>query len=394
MGKLATLLLLYFSQGLPFGFQATALPLMLRERGLSLQSIGFASVLAAPWMAKPLWAPWVDRYGSQRFGRRKSWIVPMQLALAVCAVVAGRTERVELLLGLVFAMNLCAATQDIAVDALAISWIRPSELGVTNAVQTVGYKLGMLTGGGLLMWASGHLGYRGAFDAMAMLQVREPVSSAEREPGAAALQSLRSIALQLGQVLREPHALPLIAVIVSYKAGEALADGMWKPLLFDRGFSAPDIGLWNGTYGMVASFLGSMAAGLWVRSRSLSSTLAWIAVLRAAGIAGEWWISVAAATPPRVVSVICVEHALGGAITTVLFALMMRHTQREIGATHFSVLASLEVWGKMPSGLLSGVLAQRAGYPTLFATATALSVLFAFLAFAVRTPLSAAADRA
>jgi uncharacterized MnhB-related membrane protein len=226
-----------------------------------------------------------------------------------------------------------------------------------------------------------------------MLQVREPVLATERAPSVAALHSLRSILVQLGQVLREPHTLPLVAVILSYKAGEALADGMWKPLLFDRGFSAPDIGLWNGTYGMVASFLGSMVAGLWVRSRSLTTALAWIAVLRAAGIAGEWWISVTAATAPRVVSVICVEHALGGAITTVLFALMMRHTQREIGATHFSLLASLEVWGKMPSGLLSGVLAERAGYPTLFATATALSVLFACLAFAVRAPLSAAVHR-
>jgi PAT family beta-lactamase induction signal transducer AmpG len=69
--KLATLLTLYFAQGLPFGFQATALPLMLRERGVSLQAIGFASVLATPWLAKALWAPWVDRYGSRRCSPRR-----------------------------------------------------------------------------------------------------------------------------------------------------------------------------------------------------------------------------------------------------------------------------------------------------------------------------------
>ena len=42
----------------------------------------------------------------------------------------------------------------------------------------------------------------------------------------------------------------------------------------------------------------------------------------------------------------CVEHLLGGALTTVLFALMMRHTDREIGATHYTLLAELynELW--------------------------------------------------
>ena len=97
MKKLATLLVLYFAQGLPFGFQATALPVLLRARGVSLQAIGFAGLLAAPWLTKALWAPWVDRYAFPGFGRRKSWIVPMQAALCMCACVAARVERPELL---------------------------------------------------------------------------------------------------------------------------------------------------------------------------------------------------------------------------------------------------------------------------------------------------------
>ena len=75
--KLAFLLALYFVQGLPFGFQAKALPIYLREQGVGLTEIGLLGALALPWMLKALWAPLVDRYGSTRFGRRKSWIVPM-----------------------------------------------------------------------------------------------------------------------------------------------------------------------------------------------------------------------------------------------------------------------------------------------------------------------------
>src|SRR5687767_7208858 len=72
---------LYVVQGMPYGFQVGALSMYLREQGTSLQAIGFIGLLALPWSWKALWAPLVDRFGSERFGRRKSWIVPCQLLL-------------------------------------------------------------------------------------------------------------------------------------------------------------------------------------------------------------------------------------------------------------------------------------------------------------------------
>ncbi|MEY4580640.1 MAG: hypothetical protein RL701_5343, partial [Pseudomonadota bacterium] len=252
MRKLVTLLLLYFAQGLPFGFQSITLPLLLRSRGTSLQALGLVGgALAAPWLAKALWAPWVDRYGSERFGRRKSWIVPMQAALCVCAVLAAQTERPALLFALVFAMNLFAATQDIAVDGLVVSWLEARELGMGNALQVVGYKLGMLTGGGLLVRASVNLGMSGMFYAMAALMfivmlvaifMREPPPAQPAE--AAEVWRLLDVWRALRQALQHAATLPLIAVVLTYKMGETLADAMWKPMLFDRGFALADVGEW------------------------------------------------------------------------------------------------------------------------------------------------------
>lgn len=399
MGRLTTLLLFYFTQGLPFGFQVTALPLMLREQGVSLQSISFAGVLATPWMAKALWAPWVDRFGNAAFGRRKSWIVPMQLGLVICAVIASRAQEIGLLLVLVFFMNLFAATQDIAVDALAVSWIRPGELGIANAFQVVGYKLGMLTGGGLLLWASSRIGYSGMFLVMAALTaivmvvaitVREDTESPTAGKHVSERFTLREIWMLLKEALQSRATLPLIAVVVSYKAGETLADGMWKPMLFDRGFASGDIGMWNGTYGMIASFIGSLLGGLWIRARPIPAALFGTATLRAVGVGAEWWVSLVHVGAASIIVVTCIEHLLSGAITTVLFALMMRHTRREIGGTHYTLLASLEVLGKSAVGLFAGAIAQRLGYATLFAIATVLSLAFAALAYALRAPLTAA----
>ena len=81
--KLALLSLLYFVQGLPFGFQATALPVLLRQQGVSLPAIGLLSLLSLPWSLKVFAAPLVDRFGIATFGRRKTWIVPLQVGLAV-----------------------------------------------------------------------------------------------------------------------------------------------------------------------------------------------------------------------------------------------------------------------------------------------------------------------
>jgi hypothetical protein len=206
----------------------------------------------------------------------------------------------------------------------------------------------------------------------------------------APIVSLREIWLLLRAALRERSTLPLLAVIVTYKLGESLADGMWKPMLFDKGFDKGDIGLWNGTYGMIASFAGSLLAGLWTRARPLQVALIGIAMFRAAGVAAEWWISVVDASAWDVIVVTCIEHFLGGALTTVVFALMMRHTRREIGGTHFTLLASLEVLGKSLLGAWSGVIAAGIGYSGLFATATVLSFGFTALAVWVRAPLAAA----
>jgi MFS family permease len=192
--------------------------------------------------------------------------------------------------------------------------------------------------------------------------------------------SLAQLFTRLRAALRRPATLALVLVVTTYKSGEALADAMWKPLLLDRGFAAADVGLWAGTFGMLASLLGSSAAGALGRRVSLPAALLWVSALRALGVAGEWWIAQAGAVSAHeVIGVTCVEHLLGGALTTLLFALMMRHTDREIGATHYTLLASLEVWGKLPLGGLSGVIAERFGYAPLFATATLLCVLFSLL---------------
>jgi hypothetical protein len=135
------------------------------------------------------------------------------------------------------------------------------------------------------------------------------------------------------------------------------------------------------------SIVGSLAGGLLATRWSLLRALAFTAVLRVVPLAGQWWLALEpAVSSHHVVAVTCAEHLFGGALTTVMFALMMSRVDRRIGATHFTVLAAVEVLGKTPAGWLSGVLAEAIGYVGVFAIATALSAAFVPLLAALRRP--------
>jgi len=54
-------------------------PFMLQSR-LSFSQIGIFSLATYPYSFKLLWSPIVDSWYSTRLGRRKSWIVPVQVS--------------------------------------------------------------------------------------------------------------------------------------------------------------------------------------------------------------------------------------------------------------------------------------------------------------------------
>jgi len=339
-------------------------------------------------MFKFLWAPVVDRWWSPRFGRRRSWIVPLQALLVLaCLAAAAVHDQVWLLLGLVFVMNLLAATQDVAVDGLAVDLLGKDDLGPGNAVQVVGYKLGMILGGGVLVWASASLalGWSALFSGMAAVTAivlgvslawREPPPPPEAEapPG-----SMGQVLAALRAALAAPGGASLLLFVGTYRVGEACIDAMYKPFLVDAKVSLEDYGLWVGTYGAVATVVGSLLGG-WLAMRfALARVLAWALVLRCLPLGA--WAALAlrfeaghAPPPGALVANVVVEHLASGVLTTAMFAFMMSCVDRRIGASHYTLLASVEVIGKM-TGAFSGVLADRVGYGGLFVGGTLVSLV-------------------
>lgn len=388
--RLAILAVLYVVQGLPFGFQASALPAYLTASGVSLTKVGFAGALSAPWLLKPLWAPLVDRWSSERLGRRRSWILPLQAALASTCLAASfvPAESLPLLLGLIALTNLFAATMDIAVDGLAVDSLDAHELGWGNIAQVVGYKLGMLIGGGVLVWASQWIGWQGLFLAItALIVLALLVTLAWREPARtrsdareADTASMRTLLATLWRALARPGALALLAACATYKIGESMADAMFEPFLVRRaGWSVPKIGLVIGTWGMAFSLAGSFLGGALAARVGVLRALYGFAIARALSLIGVWWLSGQAESTSLTELVVVVkgfEEVAGGGLTTAMFAFMMSQVDREIGATHYTLLAGIEVLGKVPGGLASGALVDAFGFRWTFSLALWLGLAF------------------
>ena len=108
--KMAALLLLGFSSGLPFYLSSRTLQAWMTVEGVNLTAIGFFSLVGLPYSLKFLWSPLIDRFAFPFLGRRKGWIFITQLALAVAlaATAFGRpAEALELLAVNAFVIKDC-----------------------------------------------------------------------------------------------------------------------------------------------------------------------------------------------------------------------------------------------------------------------------------------------
>jgi MFS family permease len=387
--KLGVLSMLYFVQGLPFGFQSKGLTIVLTGLGLSMAQVTFSGALSAPWSLKPLLAPFVDRHGSPTFGHRKSWIVPLQGALALACLSAAFCQPDERLVGLlvaVFMMNLFAAAQDVAVDGLAVDLLEPHELGLGNAIQVSGYKVGMIVGGSLLLSQRQRLGWAGMFYVMAglclaamvvTLFVKEP-PRVQRGQGAAERVSWRDLWQRLKPMLDSRGGKIVLVAIATYKFGETAVDRVFESWLMRVAHYTAEEATGFAMWAAGGSLAGSAVGGLLATRVRLERAVALTATVRCLPLFAVWALSAGlfAPAPTAVIAVTTFEHFFGGMLTTAMFAWMMSRVDKRIGATHWTLLASVEVYGKFLPGVFTGVALDLFGWSAVFLSGALFSVAF------------------
>ncbi len=368
--------MLGFASGLPLALTGGTLQAWATLSGVSLQNIGFLTLIGTAYTLKFLWAPVVDRYAPPMLGRRRSWIFVTQILLGVVIGAMGfysPSDNLMILALLAVLVAFLSATQDIAFDAYSTDVLRTEERAAGAAVKVLGYRLAMIVSGGLALvladqwlgWGSTYflMGALMALCALATLLAPEPEAVA-RAPRSLAI----AVVAPMVEFFKRPGALSILLLIVLYKLGDAFAGALSTTfLLRGAGFTGTEVGAVNKVFGLAATIIGALAGGALMTRLGLYRSLMLFGLLQALSNFGYWVLAV---TPPHVYSmalVVGVENLCGGLGTAAFVALLMALCKQEFSATQFALLSALSAVGRTYlAGPLTPPLVESIGWPGFF----------------------------
>ncbi len=377
--------LLYFSEGAPIGFIWWALPTRLRSEGVAVDQIAaLSSLLALPWALKFLWAPAVDAMRA-RVGYRPVLLGAQAVMVGSLAALAGLDLAADFsaVRAILVLHAFAAATQDVAIDGLAIARVTPAEEGRLNAWMQVGMLSGRAVFGGGALVLVRYLGDSGLLwllvgcvtgVGLVVLRIKEPPIR-ERVSGRYALRG----------ILKRRETWLALAVALTVAAGFEAVGGLLGPFLIDSGWSEQRVGLVGFLPSIVAMILGAQAGGVladrWspARAASLTCLLVFCAVLGLAAAHRLDW----ALLPWTLVL-----YALTGALTAASYALFMALSRGAFAATRFSAFMgatnACEAWAVAAAG----ALAARFDYGIAFVVVASASLLSLWPLRRLRIPRS------
>lgn len=283
-GRLFAFFCLYLTEGIPLGFTATAVATQMRRQDMDPQQIGrFVATLYLPWAWKWLVGPVVDVVYVQRFGRRRGWILAMQILMALALAVSMGVDFVgdfALFTGIILVMNCFGATQDVAIDALAVQVLSEKERGVANGFMFAGAYIGNAVGGSGVLYLTEYAGFSTAsllvlasviaVTLFIVFPMREPKSDAQHPPAGAAFHliagQIRDYVMQAFRAFTGTRQAMIAVAFALLPAGAlslSLSVGSNIPVEF--GMSDGDIAN-LGVVSAIISALGCIAGG-WLSDR-------------------------------------------------------------------------------------------------------------------------------
>jgi PAT family beta-lactamase induction signal transducer AmpG len=374
--RVAAVLLLGFSSGLPLALTGSTLQAWLTVSGVDIMTIAWFSWAGIPYLLKFLWSPLMDRYVPPFLGRRRGWMLLMQLALVLGFVgMAISPPKTDLwLLGcLALWVAFASASQDIVIDAYRTDLLPAAERGMGAAVSVLGYRIAMLASGGLALILADRIGWRETFFVMAALMgVGLATSLVAPEPAVRGTppRSLRAAVVEpLKDLMSRSGALQLLALIALYKFGDALAGTLTTAFLIRGvGFSLTDVGTINKVLGLASLLFGALQA----ISNLSFAVLAW---------AGKSY--------PLLVFAVGFENLASGMGTAAFVAFAMALCNHSFSATQYAILSALASLGRVLFGPVTGALVEVMGWANFFVLTFVAALPGLWLVWRMRAQIAA-----
>ena len=389
---MALMAVLGFSSGLPVALTATTLQVWMAKAGIDLATIGIFSLIGLPYTLKFLWSPFMDRFVPPWLGRRRGWIVLVQLVLCLAIAAMGfssPTRALAALAALACFVAFCSASQDIVIDAYRTDLLRPEERGAGTAVSTIGWRLGALVSGAVALILSDLIGWQRTYLLMAgfmIIGIGGALAAPEPETHVAAPKSMREAVWgPLKEFFSRPSAAMLLIAVILYKLGDAYAGSLTSVFLIKLGFSAGDVGKINKGLGLVSLLTGAALGGSLMVRLGLFRALLFFGVLQPISNLSFTALALIGKSYGAMALAVSFENFCGGMGTAAFVAFLMSLCNARYTATQYALLSSLAALGRVCVAPTSGYVVKHVGWANFFMIAAAAAVPGLLVLWALRS---------
>lgn len=358
---------LNFVVAVPSLYLLMGLPLVMREHGWSGTDIGLFQLAGLPALFKFALAWPVQRWRVAA-GQFQGWAMLLCLALAVLLWLTGQQALLDnplQLFALALLAGVLATWADIPVNALAIKLLPPEQQMRAGSVRAAALFLGAIVGAGVMLLVQSRWGWQAPFLVMGAGLLLAVVALACVQEGKA--HALPPVApLSEGQggpgFFRQPGAWLWTSLLLG---GFPFIGAAWlylKPLLLDQGMAVNQVAAIAGIGGGVVGALASLLCGRWWPRLGVDRAIALslgAALLALCGLTLAVWLQTGALG--LLLAALLLAVAMG-AMSALVFGLMMGFTRQHRQASDYGLQASLFVASRLLVPIGAGVLLDHFGH--------------------------------
>jgi len=393
---------LYFAEGLPYFIVNTVSVVMLKDLGTGNGKLAMmTSLIALPWLFKPLWSPLVDTIKSKRW-----WIIATQLTMtlltASIALTLPETSPFTITV-LLFALTAFAsATHDISADGYYMIALDEKRQSAFVGIRNTFYRIAMVFGQGVLVFIAGIIEKYAKNTAvswkitlvltaaiLASLTFYHSYSlpktgstAADQNTNSAGL--LKNFSKAFISFFTKPGSVTAITFMLLYRFPEALLMKMLYPFFSDPkssgglGLDKEAYSLICGSAGVAALLAGGILGGIYISKHGLRKSMPLMALTLALPcIAYPYLASVQPESLFLIGSCIALDQFGYGFGFTAYTVYMMKFSDGPMKTSHYAICTGFMALSALIPGAVAGYLQEICGY-TGFFTLAALSCVITF----------------
>jgi|APCry1669192647_1035423.scaffolds.fasta_scaffold04288_2 MFS transporter, PAT family, beta-lactamase induction signal transducer AmpG len=405
---LLILLALGFVSGVPFLLTLSTLSFWLTEIRVSKSIIGLFMLASLPYSLKFLWSPFIDSFSipylTKFFSRRKSWSLLAQAGILISIMALGLSNPAKnlYLTGIfAFLVSFFAATQDIITDTYRIELLHEKSTGAGAAMESIGFRLGMLTSGAGTLYLAACLGWSAAYcvtaltgtlGVLAILMLKDPpLENTKQEIKAKTKQPLnllnsfyQTYSNSWKHLLKKPYFPYLLMFIFCFKMGDTVLNSMSTPFLYELGFSKIEYANISKFFGISMMVSGGLIGGILIHQLGITQTLVMCATLQTLSCLMFMIQAQVGHVLSALIITIAVESFCSGLCSTAFIAYLSKFCKSPFTASQFTLLYSVGSLSRVLISTGSGWVADTYGWMILFFLSSLFSIPILYLVVKIK----------